>query len=354
MSGDYEDLLRRALHSAVDPIEPPDDGLERIRARLTTPDPVPVAWVVAAYADLAGRVRAGLQSALVWLQSVPQRMMPGPPAASGQPGPEHEGYGVAQPATPRRPWFGRARLAAVLAAVTLIMAMSVSVVTPFGQQMLAQAGALLGAISGTSPGTGAGGTGAGGTGAGGTGSGPAAGTGAAAAHGSQNPGPPAASCASSTPAVAVPAASSPSPAGSSPASPSPSPGSSSPSPTVSPSSTSPSPTVSPSPTSASPASPNPSPSSSSPSPASAGDAGAERAPADVTGSSSDACAGQRPSTPSPTPDPSPSSPPAATLGPSSPPASSPSPSPSPSSAEPASTAPASSSPDSSSPATDAQ
>src|SRR5215469_10006849 len=142
-AADYEDVLRRALHSAVDPIEPADDGLDQIRARLTTPDPVPVAWVVAAYAEVAGRARGGLQSALAWLQSVLQRMMPGPSEPSGQ---AREGYGAAPPPTSPRPRFGRARLAAVVAAITLIMAMSVSAVTPFGAQIWSQAGALINAI----------------------------------------------------------------------------------------------------------------------------------------------------------------------------------------------------------------
>ena len=41
-SGDYEDFLRGALHAAVDSVEPAGDGLGRIRARLTTPHPLPV------------------------------------------------------------------------------------------------------------------------------------------------------------------------------------------------------------------------------------------------------------------------------------------------------------------------
>ena len=145
-AGDYEDLLRRALHSAVDPIEPADDGLERIRARLTTPDPLPVAWVMAAYAEVTGHARGWLESALAWLQSVPQRMMPGPSSPSGQPS---GGYRLA---TPRWPRLGRARLAAVLAAVTLVLAMSVSAVTPFGKLVLAQAAGLVNAITGAPPG----------------------------------------------------------------------------------------------------------------------------------------------------------------------------------------------------------
>src|SRR5215472_2238406 len=200
---DYEDLLRRALHSVVDPIEPADDGLERIRARLTTPYPLPVAWVMAACAEVAGRTRGGLQSALAWLQSVPQRLMPGPSGPAGQ---AAEGYG-APPATSRPPRLGRARLAAVVAAITLIMAMSVSAVTPFGQQIWSQAGALLNAIGGTPAGTGPGEHGSGQQGAGGSGGGPPAGTVAGATNGSQIQGQPAASCASSTPALAAPAAS---------------------------------------------------------------------------------------------------------------------------------------------------
>src|SRR6516225_6578991 len=175
---DYEDLLRRALHSAVDPIEPADDGLERIRARLTTPNPLPVAWVLAACAEVAGRTRGGLQSALAWLQSVPQRLMPGPSGPAGQ---AAETYGAAPPATSRPPRLGRARLAAVVAAITLIMAMSVSAVTPFGQQIWSQAGALLNAIGNAPPGT-SGGAAGGQPGAGGPGSGLSAGPGAAAAH----------------------------------------------------------------------------------------------------------------------------------------------------------------------------
>jgi hypothetical protein len=45
---DHEDVLRRALHSAVDSMEVSGDGLERIQARLTTPRPAPLAWVMAA------------------------------------------------------------------------------------------------------------------------------------------------------------------------------------------------------------------------------------------------------------------------------------------------------------------
>jgi hypothetical protein len=350
-AGDYEDLLRRALHSAVDPIEPADDGLERIRARLTVPDPLPVAWVVAVYAEVAGRARGGLQSALAWLRSAPQRLMPGPSQPSGQ---APERYGVAPPATPGRPRFGRARLAGVVAAITLIMAMSVSAVTPFGQQMWAQAAsALRNAIGAAPTGIGAGnGQGAGQTGAGGSGNGQQAGAGAVAARSGSNHGQPAASCPSPTPVVAAPAASPASSASSASPSPDASASTSGPPSTVSPSPAGSSSAVSPGPTSVSQASPGATPSTRVL--AGAGQTGARRASVDVTGQSSDPCASptQRPaqSTPSPTPRPGPSTPPGTTLGPSTPPATSPPPSstpsvsPSPSSAGAASTAPATTSP----------
>ena len=58
--GDFEDFLRGALHASVDSAEPAGDGLERIRARLTTPRPLPVAWLLAAYSWVARRTRGSL------------------------------------------------------------------------------------------------------------------------------------------------------------------------------------------------------------------------------------------------------------------------------------------------------
>ena len=69
--GDYEDLLRGALHAAVDSAEPAGDGLERIRARLTTPHPLPVAWLMAVCSWVARRARGSLDSVSAWLQTVP-------------------------------------------------------------------------------------------------------------------------------------------------------------------------------------------------------------------------------------------------------------------------------------------
>ncbi len=53
-----DDALSRALHSAVDAVQPAADGLERIRARLGTPRPLPVAWATHA-PRAAARLAAG-------------------------------------------------------------------------------------------------------------------------------------------------------------------------------------------------------------------------------------------------------------------------------------------------------
>lgn len=62
---DYDDILRRALCTAADSIEPSGDGLERIRARLTTPRPLLSAWLMAGYSDVALPALVRLWSALV-------------------------------------------------------------------------------------------------------------------------------------------------------------------------------------------------------------------------------------------------------------------------------------------------
>jgi len=56
-----EAALRRALHAAAEQVEPGDDGLEKIRARVShrRPMPLPVAWVDIALTRLALRVPDG-------------------------------------------------------------------------------------------------------------------------------------------------------------------------------------------------------------------------------------------------------------------------------------------------------
>ena len=44
-----EDILRRELHAAAESFEPAADGLAQIRARLTTPRPLPIAWLMVSW-----------------------------------------------------------------------------------------------------------------------------------------------------------------------------------------------------------------------------------------------------------------------------------------------------------------
>jgi hypothetical protein len=141
-AGDYEDLLRRALHSAVDSVEPAADSLDRIRARLATPHPLTVAWATAAFCAVARRASGGLHSASMWLQSVRLRPVTG---AAGR----RDGRARSAATDGRR--LAWVRTAAAVAAVTVIMVMSVSTLTPLGRQMLSQAGTLLHSIGAGAP-----------------------------------------------------------------------------------------------------------------------------------------------------------------------------------------------------------
>ncbi len=80
---DYDDVLRRVLHAAADLVEPSADGLERIRARLTRPQPAVIAWLLAGYSDLVTPARGWAQSAvnraqpvLNWLRPFLGRLQP--------------------------------------------------------------------------------------------------------------------------------------------------------------------------------------------------------------------------------------------------------------------------------------
>src|SRR5260370_38398735 len=84
---DYDEIVRRALHAAADSIEPGEAGLERIRARLTGPRPMPVAWMVAGYSAVARRALGGLQSVWAWLKTVLGPV--GEPFRAARPGPLH-------------------------------------------------------------------------------------------------------------------------------------------------------------------------------------------------------------------------------------------------------------------------
>ncbi len=63
-TGEHEELLRRALRAAADSVEPADDGLERIRARLRPPRPALSAWMMSGTEPAALR----LKPTLTWLR----------------------------------------------------------------------------------------------------------------------------------------------------------------------------------------------------------------------------------------------------------------------------------------------
>jgi hypothetical protein len=59
-----EDILRRALREAAGAVEPAADGLSQIRARLSTPRPLLIAWLVAAWETVSQFVMLRLEPAL--------------------------------------------------------------------------------------------------------------------------------------------------------------------------------------------------------------------------------------------------------------------------------------------------
>ena len=64
-----EDILRRALHAAAESVEPATEGLTQIRARLSAPRPLAVAWLIAAWEIVSQFVMLRLEAALDWLGS---------------------------------------------------------------------------------------------------------------------------------------------------------------------------------------------------------------------------------------------------------------------------------------------
>src|SRR5690349_8857464 len=138
---DLDEILRRALHAAAGSVEPADDGLDRIRARLTTPRPLLVAWVMAACAAVARRTAGARPAASGWWRSLP--------GARRRPAPGH-----ARPS----PW--RLRPTAVLAMAAFVVAAGVIALTPLPQQAMSQTASLIHSLSGgqrSAPGTAAGG-----------------------------------------------------------------------------------------------------------------------------------------------------------------------------------------------------
>jgi hypothetical protein len=139
---EYDEVLRRALRSAADLVEPSADGLERIRARLTTPRPAPFAWVLVWYAEAVSPVLGYLQPFLAWLQAtlspVIERFKPERPDA----------------AHPQRR-YAWLRPAAAMGTAVFVVAMGAFALTAL-PQVISQSGAfILPIISGGSGGNGA-------------------------------------------------------------------------------------------------------------------------------------------------------------------------------------------------------
>jgi hypothetical protein len=64
-----EDVLRQALRAAAESLEPAPEGLTQIRARLSTPRPLAVAWLLAGWETASQFVMLRLEAALDWLAS---------------------------------------------------------------------------------------------------------------------------------------------------------------------------------------------------------------------------------------------------------------------------------------------
>ena len=64
-----EDILRRALHAAAESVEPAAEGLTQIRARLSAPRPLAIAWLIAVWETVSQFVTLRLEAVLDWLAS---------------------------------------------------------------------------------------------------------------------------------------------------------------------------------------------------------------------------------------------------------------------------------------------
>ena len=125
---DYDELLRRALRASADSVVPAEDGLERIRARLSTPHPLLVAWMMAGFSEVASRAAAGLQSVSDWLRPMP--------------GAARERLRVTRPG-PRPGGLARLRPTAVLAIAVFVVAGGALALTPLPGQAISQTAALI-------------------------------------------------------------------------------------------------------------------------------------------------------------------------------------------------------------------
>jgi hypothetical protein len=111
--GDFDDVLRQALHAAADAIEPADDGLTRIMRRLTTPWAVrQVALLVTDCIDLARLITIWLEPAFMGVMRLRRRHHTGSRRRSS-----HRATGA--PSRPAAPWLRPAL--AVVGAVAIVV-----------------------------------------------------------------------------------------------------------------------------------------------------------------------------------------------------------------------------------------
>ena len=77
-----ENVLRNALRLAADSVEPAADGLDRIRAKISTRQPVSSGWATSTPAGVLGSLWRWLEPAIIWLRymagAVVERFRPDP------------------------------------------------------------------------------------------------------------------------------------------------------------------------------------------------------------------------------------------------------------------------------------
>ena len=124
---DFDDVLRQALHTVADAIEPADDGLTRIMRRLTMPSAVrQVALLVTDCIDLAQLIAIWLEPAFMAARRLKRR--------------DHAGYrrGISHraaqaPVLPAAPWL---RPALAVASGVTIVVIAVFVLGPVRQLVI--------------------------------------------------------------------------------------------------------------------------------------------------------------------------------------------------------------------------
>src|ERR1022692_3991263 len=63
-----ESVLRGALRLAADSVEPAGDGLDRIRAKISTRQPAHTDWAMSTPAGVLGSLWRRLEPAIIWLR----------------------------------------------------------------------------------------------------------------------------------------------------------------------------------------------------------------------------------------------------------------------------------------------